>query len=282
MRMGLFAVGCALGIFLLAAGRAGPVVDVIKFSSRSGVQTITIDKIDNNNIDLPEILDPVIIDGTARLSGASITISSGASSIQIGGPNPGERNLIGVSVIEFGSTGTGHQIVGNYVGLKVNGIDLPGGNSITIGAADSTVRGNVMHSLSVGGSGTAIQGNLIGLTPEGATALEGATGLGVSGTGNTVGGTTTGVLNVTVQAGQGSISKIEFGAPRASEHGRVSVVGGPQNQTGAFTYTPGNSPTTAQVTVQFPDRSKATTVYMIVTDGCGAWNTFVGGGPGSF
>jgi hypothetical protein len=93
---------------------------------------------------------------------------------------------------------------------------------------------------------------------------------------------TTGVLNVTVQAGQGSISKIGFGSPRASENGRVRVAGGPQNQTGAFAFTPTNSPTTAQVTVQSPDRSKATTVYMIVTDTSGAWNTFVGGDAGSF
>jgi CSLREA domain-containing protein len=50
-----------------AAGEAAPVVDTIKFNiGGGGVQTITINKIDNNNVALPEILDPMIIDGTTQ------------------------------------------------------------------------------------------------------------------------------------------------------------------------------------------------------------------------
>jgi CSLREA domain-containing protein len=135
-------------------------------------------------------------DGTARLNGASITISSGASSILLGGPNSGERNLIGVSVTEFGGTGSGHQIINNHFGVNVNGADLSGGNGLTIGAANSVVRGNVLNFATIGGTGTVFQGNLVGLAPDGVTALDGTTGVGLAGTGNTVGGTTAAERNV--------------------------------------------------------------------------------------
>ena len=92
----------------------------------------------------------------------------------------------------------------------------------------------------------------------------------------------TGVLNVTVQAGAGTISRIDFGTPRPVENGSVSVTGGAQNQTGAFSYAPNSPPATVQLVVQSPDRSRATTVPFTVTDGCGTWPTFVGGGAGSF
>jgi hypothetical protein len=91
-----------------------------------------------------------------------------------------------------------------------------------------------------------------------------------------------GFLNVTVQAGHGSIAKIEFGTPRESKNAEVSVVNGPQDQAGPFTFTPPNSSTTVQFVVWSPNRTLATTVYFVVTDGCGAWTTFVGGGAGSF
>ena len=55
-----------------------------------------------------------------------------------------------------------------------------------------------------------------------------------------------------------------------------------QNQTGAFTYLPTTLSATVQVTVQSPDRAKPTTVPFTITDGCGTWPTFVGGGPSSF
>ena len=49
------------------AGQAGPVVDEIRFNiGGGGVQTITINKIDNTNVALPKILDTVVIDGTTQ------------------------------------------------------------------------------------------------------------------------------------------------------------------------------------------------------------------------
>lgn len=62
----------------------------------------------------------------------------------------------------------------------------------------------------------------------------------------------------------------------------VSVAGGQQNQTGAFTFAPASSTATVQLVVQSPNRVLQTMVPFTVTDGCGAWPTFVGGGAGSF
>ena len=91
-----------------------------------------------------------------------------------------------------------------------------------------------------------------------------------------------GVLNVTIQAGQGAISRVQFGTPPAIRNALVSVAGGPANQTQAFNFTPAAGQTAVQVSVQSPDRSRDTFVPLTVTDACGPWQTFVGGGPGSF
>jgi hypothetical protein len=93
---------------------------------------------------------------------------------------------------------------------------------------------------------------------------------------------TTGVLNVTVQAGGGSISRIEFGQPQGLVNASISVPGGPANQTQPFVFTPPANQTTVQFTVTAPNRAASTTAHFTVTDGCGPWPTFVGGGAGSF
>ena len=46
----------------------------------------------------------------------------------------------------------------------------------------------------------------------------------------------TGVLNATIQAGGGVISKIAFGGTRPLVNARVSVVGGQQDQTQPFSF----------------------------------------------
>jgi hypothetical protein len=91
-----------------------------------------------------------------------------------------------------------------------------------------------------------------------------------------------GTLKVTVQAGSGSISRIDFGAPRALANASVSVNGGETAQTQAFSHTPTGSPSSVQFTVTAESRALATTVPLTVTDACGAWQTLVGGGAGSF
>lgn len=136
-------------------------------------------------------------DGTARLSGATVTLSGGPSNTLIGGPTAAERNLFAVSILEFSGSGTGTQVIGNYFGVNVNGIGLPAGSSgLTLGAASSTVRNNALHTASIGGAGSVVQGNLVGLAPDGVTVLAGAGGLSVSGSGMTVGGTSAADRNV--------------------------------------------------------------------------------------
>jgi CSLREA domain-containing protein len=135
------------------------------------------------------------VDGTSAIQGASITFSS-AGQVTIGGSNPGERNYINVSLVEFGSSGAAHQIIGNYFGVNANGADLPSAPGLTIGGGGTVVRNNVLHSATVGGAATVIQGNLIGLAPDGTTILGGATGLSVSSDGSLVGGTTAPERNV--------------------------------------------------------------------------------------
>jgi CSLREA domain-containing protein len=93
---------------------------------------------------------------------------------------------------------------------------------------------------------------------------------------------TAGTLNVTVRAGSGSISLIDFGAPRSLTNASVSVQDGPQSQAGDFTFTPADGATSTQFTVTAANRGLPTTVALTVTDACGAWKTFVGGGAGSF
>ena len=92
----------------------------------------------------------------------------------------------------------------------------------------------------------------------------------------------TGTLNVTVQAGSGAITFVDFGAPRAFSNASITVTGGPANQIEGFRHTPGAGQTAVQVTVTSPNRGLATTVPLTVNDACGAWQTFVGGGGGSF
>jgi len=92
----------------------------------------------------------------------------------------------------------------------------------------------------------------------------------------------TGVLSVTVTAGQGTLSRIEFGAPRGISNASISVTGGPANQTGPFAFTPPAGQTTVQFSVSAQNRDLTTTVPLVITDGCGAWETFVGGGARSF
>jgi hypothetical protein len=92
----------------------------------------------------------------------------------------------------------------------------------------------------------------------------------------------TGVLSVTVETGGGTLARIEFGAPRALTNASVSVTGGPASQSQGFTFTPPAGLTTVRFTVTALDRGLSTTVPFVVTDACGAWPTFVGGGPGAF
>jgi hypothetical protein len=68
----------------------------------------------------------------------------------------------------------------------------------------------------------------------------------------------------------------------ATTNAGVDVTGGPSGLTGnAVVPLPGRPPA-VEILVYRVDPSRAATVQLVVVDDCGAWPTFVGGGPGAF
>lgn len=94
-----------------------------------------------------------------------------------------------------------------------------------------------------------------------------------------------GQLQVTITAGQGTLTQIGFGA---AANARISVPGGAGGRPG-LNASPGNAtlnltdrPTSLTFTVSRFQAGQATHVPITVTDGCSSWPTFVGGGPTAF
>ena len=84
-------------------------------------------------------------------------------------------------------------------------------------------------------------------------------------------------LQVTVAAGEGVIQEIQFGR---AVNALIDVPGGPAGSTGSFSVRPGIAQ--FAFSVRSGDRKASTTVPLTVTDGCGPWQTFVGGGTGQW
>ena len=146
----------------------------------------------------------------------------------IGGPNPGDRNLlsgnVGPAIGNSRGDASGILIQGNFIGTDVTGSKALGnedgilfvagqsGSGITIGGtnpgARNLISGNTYSGIELGNyNGTVIQGNFIG------TDITGTSGIGNngsaavdlrSGRGNTVGGTVAGARNV-ISANVGGI-----------------------------------------------------------------------------
>lgn len=109
-------------------------------------------------------------------------------------------------------------------------------------------------------------GPLPGLTPSGDRRLE---------------------VRLTARGGCGPIQSIQFGdADRPFDNARVTITapaGGPADRTAGFAYAPPTGTTSVTLTLQRVTPSGAATVSPIrLSDGCGDWQTFVGGGPGAF
>jgi hypothetical protein len=83
-------------------------------------------------------------------------------------------------------------------------------------------------------------------------------------------------VDVATTAGGGYIHSVEITQVR---NARVSVQGGQQDITGAFTLQAGAATTSQRLNIQRSNNG-AFTVLMTVTDGCGTWKTFAGAGPG--
>jgi hypothetical protein len=85
----------------------------------------------------------------------------------------------------------------------------------------------------------------------------------------------------------GPLQEVQIGTTdRPFANATVSVsepAGGPNNQTNGFLYTPPAETTTVKLTIRRVVQSGGAAISPIrIRDGCGDWNTFVGGGPDAF
>ena len=147
-----------------------------------------------------------------------IQISDSSNNV-IGGATGAARNVIsgnrtrGVGISQFIGTATGNQVLGNYIGTNAGGT-LAIGNGFSSGGpfyagvgidtSNNIVANNVISGgfgLGVNmptstGSGNVLIGNLIGTDVTGTVALPNAGGVGVTGPGNRIGGTSSADRNL--------------------------------------------------------------------------------------
>ena len=205
------------------ANASGTVDDVIEFNiGGGGAQTIVV-----SAGGLPAITDTVTIDATTQPGYAGeplITLDGSATAGKNGfqfDANSDGSVVRGFKIIDFDSAGflvkTGADnvtIAGNWIGTTGSGYTGPGvgGDGIDTRALNTTIGGlgsndgNVItnvgdEGINIQGSGVTghvIQGNIIGLDPDGSTtANAGDVGIAIiSGTGNTIGGTAAGARNI--------------------------------------------------------------------------------------
>ena len=171
------------------------------------------------------------VEGSAALpNGMGIFINSGAKNNTIGGPNPGEGNLISGNTnegIRIEATGTeGNIVQGNYIGTDILGTS-PLGNTDGIGihsastssvigggatGAGNIISGNSRFGVWISGSGTdshIFQGNLIGTDAAGTGNLgNGSHGIYISSNSNSniIGGSAAGEGNVIAYSGGDGIA----------------------------------------------------------------------------
>lgn len=197
--------------------------DTIQFQIGTGAVTIS------HSMSLPDITEPVIIDGTTQPG------FSGTPLITLGGNfTPGVKITGGGSTIKaVGLTGFvngillenggGNIITGCFVGICPqnpsascgnfgNGILINNSPNNRIGGSTAGERniisGNATNGIEIAGSassGNVITGNYIGLRPDGTVARNNDSGVAIMGAPNTsVGGTTAGERNIISGNGQGS------------------------------------------------------------------------------
>jgi hypothetical protein len=92
-----------------------------------------------------------------------------------------------------------------------------------------------------------------------------------------------GRLKVVLTAGAGAIQSVRFGTDdRPIANASIDLPGVAPDRRAGFLYLPATPPTRLTFFLRPLAGSLATTVPLVVTDGCGAWQTVVGGGPSAF
>jgi hypothetical protein len=126
----------------------------------------------------------------------------------IGGTTPYARNLIsGNAGPGINSSSTGIIVEGNYIGTDVTGCIALGGGGIDLGGDDNTIGGSTpgasniisgtsSFGISLSGTNNLVEGNIIGQGANDNPLPNGATGVFITGSGNTIGGTAAGTGNV--------------------------------------------------------------------------------------
>ena len=159
-------------------------------------------------------------------NGAGVVVSAGASSNTVGGSSAGTRNVISgnrAAGVQLTGAGTDDNVVeGDYIGIDPSGVDRVGnaftGVQINAGASDNTIGGTTAAAHDVidlagdygvdveDGATTSnvIEGNYIGLKPDGTPGGSNAVGILTSGATLTViGGTTPAARNIISGNGAG-------------------------------------------------------------------------------
>jgi photosystem II stability/assembly factor-like uncharacterized protein len=167
------------------------------------------------------------LDATGTLSSRNsegIIIYNSSNNL-IGGTNAAARNVIsGNGDDGLDVSGSGNQIQGNYIGTNASGtaavangsagVRISGGNNTVGGTTPGA--GNLISGNQNGiqcGSGTVVQGNLIGTDVTGKMAIANSTGISAYGSDILIGGT--------VAAARNLISGNGFGVSISSPQGRV-------------------------------------------------------------
>jgi titin len=165
--------------------------------------------------------------GTATSAGGTPIAANTSSGAMIGGPDPGDRNVIASSndAINFNTSSNGI-IQGNYIGVNAVGTAalsafygvhlVQGSNGNQIGGsapgAANVFGGHIAGAIRMDGSDNVVQGNFIGTDATGTVGLGNGYGIGVSGTtGNKIGGTAAGEGNLI--SGNGGDGIIVVDAP---------------------------------------------------------------------
>ncbi len=228
--------GTISGSMNLISGNAGPGI-LLKKTTANSADLIVGNRIGTN------------LAGTSAVpnGGAGIqTSQSGGATI--GGIAAGAGNLISGNVgdglyFDFAAPATGNLAQGNTIGLNVSGaalanhgdgIDVSGFNNNTIGGtvagSGNIISGNLGLQILLASTGNIVQGNVIDLNPGGTAALS-LTGIKITGSKNTVGGSGAGSGNligggVDVSGGSATLNVVAGNSIGMNAAGTVAL-GGP-------------------------------------------------------